>query len=362
MNLDATTLTAPTFVLTCTLTLGLIPLAGRLGLVDRPCNRKRHQLPTPVIGGIAMFVAVATGLLLANLPLPSTNAFLIGALLLVGVGIRDDIKPIDYRIRFAVQAAAAGILAVWGGIRIDSLGNLFGLGDIVLGPFAVPFTIFAVVGLINAVNMLDGLDGLAATVVAGILLPIAVYGALHGLDGVVQIIVILLAGVLAFLLFNYRFPWRKSAHTFMGDTGSNFLGFTLAWIVILLADQPASGLSPIAILWLIAFPVADTLLTMGRRWHKGQSPFHPGHDHVHYILERAGFSVNATVLIIAGVAALCTLLGLLASLHGWPEPLLTLLLVVYITLHGLTLARATRVSKALRLMQPPDEYVARAND
>ena len=355
MALDPTTLLVLTFALNCTLTLGLIPIAERVGLVDQPCQRKRHHLPTPVIGGIAMFVAVAASLLLANPPGASTYAFLTGALLLVAAGVRDDIKPIDYRIRLAVQSAAAAILAVWGNLRIDSLGNLVGLGDIHLGPFAIPFTIFAVVGLINAVNMLDGLDGLAGTVVAAILLPIAAYASLQGLAGIAQVSMMLLAGVLAFLLFNYRFPWRTSAHTFMGDTGSNFLGYSLAWIIIMLANQESPGLSPMAVLWLVAFPVADTLLTMWRRWRKGQSPFHPGHDHVHFILERAGFSVNATVLIIAGVSALCTGLGLLAAIQGWPQPLLTLLFFALISIHGLVLARATRVTKILRQVQPSRE-------
>mgnify|MGYP001057924977 CR=1 FL=1 len=237
LDLNLTALIAPTFLLTCTLTLGLIPIAERIGLVDQPCHRKRHQLPTPIIGGIAIFIAVAAGLIVTNPLTPSTHAFLAGALLLFAVGIHDDIKPIDYRIRLMVQSTAAAILAIWGNVRIDSLGDLFGLGDIALGPFAIPFTIFAVVGLINAVNMLDGLDGLAGSVVAAILLPIAVYASLHGLEGIAQIGIIVLAGVLAFLLFNYRFPWRASAHTFMGDTGSYFLGYSLAWIVIMLANH-----------------------------------------------------------------------------------------------------------------------------
>jgi UDP-GlcNAc:undecaprenyl-phosphate GlcNAc-1-phosphate transferase len=352
MQLDASTLTAPTFALTCALTLALIPVARHLGLVDNPCQRKRHQLATPLIGGLAMFIAVTASLLLAAPPIDSVDAFLTGSLLLVAVGLRDDIKPIDYRIRFALQAVAAGILAIWGNVRIDSLGNLFGLGDIALGPFAIPFTIFAVVGLINAVNMLDGLDGLAGSVMVAILAPIGIYAALNGLDGIVQIIIILLAAVLAFLVFNYRFPWRASAHTFMGDTGSNFLGYALAWIVIMLAGQPNAGLTPIAILWLIAFPVSDTLLTMWRRYRKGQSPFQPGHDHVHFILERAGFSINITVLIIAGVSFLCAGFGLLAGIQGWPEPLLTLLLFAFAALLNLTLTRATRVTKALKPLAP----------
>lgn len=352
MQLDAATLTAPTFALTCALTLFLIPVARRIGLVDDPCHRKRHREPVPVIGGLAMFVAVAVGLPLAGLPLASVHAFLAGSLLLVATGLRDDVKPIDYRVRFVLQALAAGILAVWGGVRIDSLGNLFGLGEVALGPFAIPFTIFAVVGLINAINMLDGLDGLAGSVLVAILGPIGVFAALSGVPGVAQIVVILLAAVLAFLVFNYRFPWRRSAHTFMGDTGSNFLGFALAWIVILLAQQPSAGLAPIAILWLIAFPVSDTLLTIWRRHRKGQSPFHPGHDHVHFILERAGFSINATVLIIAGVSLLCTSFGLIAGSLGWPEPLLTLLLFLFIGIHSLALTRASRLSKVLRHIAP----------
>lgn len=336
------------FGLTSMLILLLIPLARRVGLIDKPDERKRHTAPTPLVGGIAMFLGTAASLWFVA-PQPDTFApFLAGSALLVAFGLIDDARNLDYRIRFAVQACAAAILVFWGDLTIDTLGNLVGLGPVDLGPFSIPFTIFAVVGMINAINMLDGLDGLAGSVTLAILLPVLAFGRSEGVHEIVVPCLLLASSVFAFLLFNYRFRGREKAPVFMGDAGSNFLGFALAWIVVSLEGDGGSGLSPIAILWIVGFPVADTLTTMWRRRRKGLSAFTPDHDHVHYVLRRAKFSVNTTVLIVSGLTALCAIVGILASLDGFPEPMLTLGLLALFAVHNLTLTRAWRFTKRFR--------------
>jgi UDP-GlcNAc:undecaprenyl-phosphate GlcNAc-1-phosphate transferase len=207
--------------------------------------------------------------------------------------------------------------------------------------------------------MLDGLDGLAGGVTLAILVPVLGYCELRGLNQVMLPGLVLASSIAAFLVFNYRFPWRERALVFMGDAGSNFLGFALAWIILSLNQGQSSGLSPIAVLWVVGFPVADTLVTMWRRRRKGLSAFHPDHEHVHYVLQRAGFGVNATVLIVSGLSALCAVVGLVASLDSFPQPLLTLALLALLASHNLLLARAWQITRKFRHLltvpQRPDD-------
>lgn len=326
----------------------LIPIAERVSLLDHPDGRKCHTAPTPIVGGIAIYLGVVISFLLADVPLATLGPLAAGSTLLVAIGVIDDIRPLGYPVRLAAQCVAAGFLAIWGGLTIDSLGNLLGLGPISLGYLATPFTVFAVVGLINGVNMLDGLDGLAATVVIAMLLPICAYASHAGLDSVALTGVLVIACICGFLVFNYRFPWRDRAPVFMGDAGSNLLGFFVAWTVLELFQHPQSELPPIGILWLVAFPVVDTLVTMWRRHRKGQSMFRPDCDHVHHVLQRAGFGVSGTVLIIAGSTAAFGTIAIAASLAGAPEPLLFAGFLLLTFLHHWFMSSAWRFARTIR--------------
>jgi len=346
------------FGITSALVALFIPMAERIALLDHPTERKCHAAPTPVVGGIAMYLGVMASLLLAGLPAATLGPLVAGATLLVAMGFIDDIRPLGFRVRLIGQCIAAGFLAVWGGLTIHSLGDLLGLGPIQLGVLATPFTLFAVVGLINGVNMLDGLDGLAASVVLAMLLPIGGYAFFTGLASVAIVCMLVAACIAGFLLFNYRFPWQERAQVFMGDAGSNLLGFVVAWAVLSLLQHPASQLRPVSFLWLVAFPVVDALVTMWRRHRKAQSMFAPDCDHVHHILQRAGFGVNATVLLIAGSAVLLGALAILAALAGVPEPLMFAAFAALVYLHHWFIASAWRFARRLRqvlVVRGPDD-------
>ncbi|WP_295544073.1 MraY family glycosyltransferase [uncultured Thiohalocapsa sp.] len=277
--------------------------ARMLGLVDHPDARKTHRTPTPLTGGVAIFLAFSIGLTLAGTSTPGLLVILGGGAFLVLLGLLDDIYQLHYRTRLVGQAAAAACLVIGADVHVDTLGNLFGLGPIDLGPLAILFSIFAVVGLINAINMLDGLDGLAGSVAC-----VSLAGVLLLANAVAPALTmpaaILAAAVLGFLSVNIRFPWCKRAHVFMGDAGSTFLGYCLAWFVIALPQQAPAEVPPIAALWLVGLPVADTLATIWRRKRQGLSAFEASHNHIHHLLQRAGFSVNVTLLIIVLAAIL----------------------------------------------------------
>lgn len=312
---------------TAALSLLLRAPARGIGLVDHPSVRKTHCTPTPLTGGIALFLAASAGLLLAAPGTPGLIPILAGGALLVGVGASDDIREIDYRLRLLAQAAAAACLVLGADVRVESLGNPLGFGRIDLGLLSAPFSIFAIVGLINAINMLDGLDGLAGGVTL-VSLGAVLFVAAAAVPVLVMPALVLAAGVLGFLLVNYRFPWRKRAPVFMGDAGSTFLGYCLAWFVIALPQQAPDTVAPIAALWLVGLPVADTLATIWRRKRQGLCAFDAGHNHIHHLLQRAGFGINTTVLLILGVSVAFALIGLDHVFQGsLPEPFLSYLFV-----------------------------------
>ncbi|MGB5735277.1 MAG: MraY family glycosyltransferase [Thiohalocapsa sp.] len=290
-------------------------------------------------GGVAMFLAFGIGVWVTGVLDDRFWPIMIGAALLVVIGLFDDRHNLDFRIRFVGQGIAAGVLVIGAGVRVDSLGNLLGFGVIDLGFLAIPFSIFAVVGMVNAINMLDGLDGLAGSITLVILGGIITLGVAAD-SGVVMPALILAAAVLGFLALNFRFPWRPRARVFMGDAGSNFLGYCLAWFVIALPQHASETVAPVHVLWLVGFPVADTLATMWRRGRQGLSPFHAGHDHAHHWLRKAGVGVRMTVLILVLTSFAYTLTGVSGALYSsLPESVLTYLFAVILALMAMLLPR-----------------------
>ncbi|MDN5939156.1 MAG: undecaprenyl/decaprenyl-phosphate alpha-N-acetylglucosaminyl 1-phosphate transferase, partial [Salinisphaera sp.] len=246
------------FVLAFLLIYFLLSKACRLGLVDRPDTRKRHARSVPLIGGLAIF---AVYLLLAG-PLGDWSAaklyFLVGGGLLVLVGALDDYFGFPTWPRFAAQALA-GLCMVAGGVVLHDVGSITpGDAVIALGLLAVPFTIFAVVGMINAANMIDGIDGLSASLFLVTIAALAVIAVFAGRAHDVHQLVILGAGIAAFLMFNARSPLRRAATAFLGDAGSMFLGFALTWFLVDFSQGAHRAMPPASAPWLMALPLLDT--------------------------------------------------------------------------------------------------------
>jgi len=302
-------------------TAALARLAFRVGLVDRPGGRKDHADPVPAVGGIALFLtllAMAAALGVRTVP----AAFLGAALILVAVSVWDDIRELHHLPRFLGQVCAVLAMIYGAGVCLVNLGDLLGWRPIGLGIFAVPLTIFAVVGLVNAMNMLDGMDGLAGSVA---LVAFAWYGVAAVLLGKAQMAALawILCGALAgFLAFNLRLPWQPRARVFLGDAGSALLGFALAWFAVDLSQGPAQAMPPIAALWVVLLPLADTVSLIARRLSRGQSPFAADREHIHHYLQARGLSVSASLAVLVGVSTLFGAVGVLGWRAGVPEPVL----------------------------------------
>ena len=328
----------------------LQPFAARLGLLDHPHgDRKHHANPTPVTGGPGMLLALTILFLFLPIPLtPGLQAFLLGALLLAVVGVLDDLYDLRWWWRILAQVAAALVMVYLGGVRVEQLGRVFGLGDLSLGVLSVPFTVFTTVGLINAVNMIDGADGIGGILVASALAMLAAAGLYAGNLSMVHMALALLAVVLGFLVHNFPTPWRPRARVFMGNAGSAFLGYAIAWIVLRLTQTEGHPVSPVLALWLVPIPVIDCLVLIVRRARQGRSPFAADRDHIHHIMRDAGFSAGGLALVLAGVSLLLGLGAAMAMLADLPDPWL---LAGFIAACGVWLWLTTDRTRAVAFMR-----------
>jgi UDP-GlcNAc:undecaprenyl-phosphate GlcNAc-1-phosphate transferase len=345
-------------VLACVLTSVLIvilrPLALTVGLVDVPDARKSHTGPIPLIGGIAIFISVLvacfvprlTGL---SLSVPEVLSFVGASILLVGVGLVDDFIELSPRLRLIAQALAALAMIFGAGVVLTDLGGMRASGVILqLGVLAIPFTVFATIGVINALNMCDGMDGLSGTQALVSLCGFAVALALWGKAGESGLLLVLGGAIVGFLLFNMRLPGRSRASIFLGDAGSMFLGFALTWFAISLSQGPDRVLKPAAALWFIMVPVVDAVAMMLRRIVKGRSPFSADREHLHHIFLLAGFTVNQTVGIMAGLALTGVLVGLASTRWDWPDLLVAGAFLVVGLLYFWMIMHSWRVMRFLR--------------
>lgn len=310
-------------VLTVVVLWLLKPVARRLDLLDYPKGRKDHAHPTPITGGLAMAVGVIATWA-ATLPGVGQTfyGFIAGAILLIVVGLLDDKYDLRWYWRILAQVIAALLMVFWAGVRVEQLGPAFGLPDIPLGWLSVPFTVFATVGLINAINMVDGADGLAGLLVAAALAMLLAAAVYSGNDVLGHRLVLLLGAVAGFLLFNMRLPWQPRAKLFMGNAGSAFLGFVIAWSSFRLSQNPGHPVSPALVLWFVPIPVMDTLVLMFRRIRSGHSPFIADRNHIHHLMLEAGFGPTQAGLVLAGFSLICGSLAGQALRADVPEPVL----------------------------------------
>jgi UDP-GlcNAc:undecaprenyl-phosphate GlcNAc-1-phosphate transferase len=293
-------------------------LALAQGALDHPAPNKPHRAATPTLGGLAVALPFL-GLLWATVllrggPLPMTQlvGYTAGALIVLALGVYDDLHGCGAGMKLTVQTVAA-LFLVASGFGIEQVTNP--LNDAVpLAGLGLPLTVLWVAGLTNAVNLIDGLDGLAASVVliaAATLFTIAV----RFDEPAVALPAALLAGGLAgFMPAN-----RPPARLFLGDTGSLFLGYTVAAISLLHNRKGTLTVTLLLPVVLMAFPLLDTALAFGRRVLRLQHPFQGDTEHLHHRLLRLGLSPAQTLAAFCGVGVA---LGLAAhGLAGLPKQL-----------------------------------------
>lgn len=291
--------------------------APHVRLMDVPDSRKQHGIPTALVGGIAIF----TVMLIFSLWIDAFAWVVLCGLVLGLIGVMDDAFDLGVRLRLGAQVGMTVLVILGTGVSVRELGT-YGPLTLELGIFAAAFTLFAVVGVINAFNMLDGLDGLASGHVLVTLATLFVASLSFSEPVHSQWLFGFLCAVFGFWLVNMRLtPCPK---VFLGDAGSMFLGFVVAWLIIGFTQSPWALLHPVLALWCLTIPIFDTAAVVTRRIKAGRSPFAPDRRHLHHILVDIGLSPRLTVMLLLIMAALLNGLGLgLFYLFGPSVALLT---------------------------------------
>lgn len=312
-------------VISGALSWGLVPVARRVGLVDKPCTRKRHSGNVPLVGGISIFLTTAFVFLFFFEFSSNVSLFILAAALMVLIGAADDKHDLSVRVRIVAQLAVAGIIVFGSGIYIATFGDLFGFGSITLGAWGVPFTLLAIMAAMNAYNMVDGIDGLLGSLAAIAFVGIAALGYTHGQSFAVNAALVIGCAIIPFLILNLGgLPSQWSRKIFMGDAGSMFIGLTIVWLLAVLTDpnymsDTGTAVRPVAVLWLIAVPLMDMFAIIIRRLKLGRSPFKPDRDHLHHTLMRCGYHPRQALAIICTLAASLLTFGLMLEYNRVPE-------------------------------------------
>jgi len=262
-----------------------------LSVVDTPNERKVHTVAIPRVGGIAMVVGACIPIVLWMPHTGNVVAFLLSLLILLIFGAWDDSRELDYRTKFFGQFLAAAVIVFWGKVTI-AVFPFTGM-DPVSPNLSIPVTIFFLIGVTNAVNLADGLDGLAGGVALLSLAAIALLAYMANGAGIVITAFVVAGTIFGFLRYN-TYP----ARIFMGDTGSQFLGFTVGVLSVMLTQQVNTALNPLLPLFLVGLPVVDTLFVMVKRISEGHSPFVADKTHMHHRLLSLGMAHYEAVSVI----------------------------------------------------------------
>lgn len=338
-------------------------LAFKVGAMDHPDPRKVHRGLMPRMGGLAVYLAFVITVLLFRDLTAQVWGLLAGATLIILLGVADDIKGLSPRVKLAGQVLAALVIVPFG-IQVHYVTNPFTGQLLHLGLLSIPLTVFWVVAVTNAVNLIDGLDGLASGVacIAALTMATVAWTQWHllgvaGLPEMILLALTLVAATLGFLRYNFH-----PAKIFLGDTGSMFLGFTLAVMAITSVTKGAAAISVLIPLVILGVPIMDTLFAMVRRYNKHQPIFQPDREHLHHQLMAMGLSHRQTVLVIYGISMFlgltAVLLNLLSSNQGMVLLLFLAVLVIYLAnrlgvLGGASRARSKATATAEYQKQRP---------
>jgi UDP-GlcNAc:undecaprenyl-phosphate GlcNAc-1-phosphate transferase len=323
-------------------------VAKYVGLVDKPSSRKRHHGLVPLVGGISVFAGICFAFAIADYYVPHARLYLICSFILVFVGALDDRFDISVKIRAVVQAVIAVVVMTQGNLHLESLGYIFGPWELLLGPFGLFLTLFAVWAAINAFNMVDGIDGLLGGLSS---VSFGALGVILWLDGQYSLSMwcfAMIAAIMPYIILNLGVLGRRYK-VFMGDAGSTFLGFTVIWLLLETTQGQPHPISPVTALWIIAIPLMDMVAIMYRRLRKGMSPFSADRQHIHHLIMRAGFTSRQAFVLITAAAMLLAAIGVIAEYtHIVPEWVMLVLFLLAFFLYGYCIKRAWKVARFIK--------------
>lgn len=323
-------------------------LSINVGAVNIPKDSRRvHKKPMPLLGGLA----IIAGFLLAVIYTfatrnfdeftkfliePKTVGILCGSLIIIALGIFDDIKPLRARIKFPIQVIAA-IIVVATGTKITTLSKPF-LDTVAMHPSMMYFlgdalafviSVFWIVGLTNAINFIDGLDGLAAGVSGIAATTLFIVSVIRGQDDIAIVAVTLIGAIAGFLPYNFN-----PAKIFMGDTGATFLGFVLAILSVQGTMKSVTALSMAIPILVLGLPIFDTIFAIFRRLLHGNPIAQADRGHLHHRLLDMGLSHRMAVATLYIVSAALGLVSIALVDKGLLPSIILIIIIVVFGLGG----------------------------
>lgn len=315
-------------------------LAVKIGAVDIPKdNRRMHKQPIPRLGGLAIIFGFLVAILCFNTGFSKQlSATLAGAAIIVAMGIVDDCKNLDAKLKFVIQIIAALVVIYFGDIRINVFTNPNIFSDslylVLPGWLSVTLTVVWIVFITNAVNFIDGLDGLAAGVSAIMSVSLVFISVRLGEYTIALIGIALMGGCFGFLPFNFN-----PAKIFMGDTGSTFLGFMLATVSIQGVFKSYAVITFAVPLLILGLPLFDAMFAMLRRILTGHNPMSADRGHLHHRLIDMGFSQKQTVFILYAISGVLGITAVLLAENGTMRALVLVICVLILLLIGSMLGK-----------------------
>ena len=297
--------------------------AYKVGAIDVPKDARRmHKVPIPRLGGLAIFIGFMVSILLFVEITAEMRSILLGAVIIVVLGVVDDIMALPALLKFVVQIVAALIPAL-NGVTIQAFSNPNIFSDNaywVLGNLSIPLTVLWIVAITNSVNLIDGLDGLANGVSAISATTVLVIALIGGQFQVAVVMAALVGACVGFMPYN-----MNPAKMFMGDTGATFLGYILATMSIEGLFKFYAIISFAVPFLILGLPIFDTAFAFIRRIAHGQSPMHADRSHVHHRLIDMGFSQKQAVAVLYIISAILGLSAVVLTTEGPVKAMLLLM-------------------------------------
>ena len=307
--------------------------AHTVGAIDVPKDgRRMHKEPIPRLGGLAIFGGFLASILIFGELDQTMLCVLLGASMIVALGIFDDVLALGAKLKFVVQIVAAAIPVCVGDLQIKLFTNLNPFSDTPyfhLGILAIPITIIWIVGITNAVNLIDGLDGLAVGVSSIAAITMLAVALLTGNMTIAVTMAALAGACIGFMPYNLN-----PAKIFMGDTGSTFLGYMLATVSIMGLFKFYAVISFAVPFLILGLPIFDTANAIIRRVAEGRSPMSPDRGHVHHKLIDMGFNQKQAVAILYAISATLGLTAVVLTSSGEVKAIVLLLAVLAAILVG----------------------------
>ncbi len=331
--------------------------AASVGAMDVPSEARRvHDHPIPRLGGLAIFIAFLVAVVLFANITKQVRGILLGALVVVVLGVIDDITPLPALLKFVVQIGAA-LIAVYHGVVIEVLSNPLVMSAteyLKFGSLAIPITVLWIVAITNSVNLIDGLDGLAVGVSAIASVMMLVISLIVSEHNVAVILAALVGACVGFMPYNIN-----PAKIFMGDTGALLLGFVLATVSIIGLFKFYAVISFAVPFLVLGLPLFDTGFAFFRRLIHGQNPMKPDRGHFHHRLLDKGFSQKQAVAILYVIAAV---LGLAAVVITTGGEMRAIIFVIAFCILGAIMAAIMRKHKKIQEQENSEEQDASEKD